>query len=200
MKKLVSLLFVMVMVLMLVACGGKTSGTAGNDATQGTNDKQGVSSEQKAEIDTAIYSENLELTTEDGKVVKLYYDPTVVRFSTGEGPFGAVETYMIDANDIYGSTADVYVKDAESAKAYVDNIIADNGNSIKIGEQEEVKRGGYTIHCYTLNDIESGSWLDEINLIEISSGVVFGLKGYNPSVSEDEGLENLLAAVKFEIQ
>ena len=195
-RKLLSLLIVMVMGMsLLVGCGGNSNENKDNDTLQNIDNVQESTTvenseiEEKEEIDTSIYSEKIELTTGEGKVVSIYYDPTSVTNLSGADWTGKEEINL-------GEMMSIYVTDAESAKAYVDTIIDDNGGNIGIGKQEEIQLSGYTIHYFTLNEPESGAFLDKIWLIELDSDVVcrFMVTG---EVAEGSQLEKELEAIKF---
>lgn len=195
-RKVFSMLLVMVMgISLLTGCGGNSNENKDNDTIQSSDNVQEGTTvenseiEEKEEIDTSIYSEKIELTTGEGKVVSIYYDPASVTNLSGADWTGKEEINL-------GEMMSIYVTDAESAKAYVDTVIDDNGGNIDIGKQEEIQLSGYTIHYFTLNEPESGAFLDKIWLIELDSDVVcrFIVIG---EVAEGSQLEKELEAIKF---
>lgn len=199
-RKVFSMLLVLVMVMvmgisLLTGCGGNSNENKDNDTIQSSDNVQEGTTvenseiEEKEEIDTSIYSEKIELTTGEGKVVSIYYDPASVTNLSGADWTGKEEINL-------GEMMSIYVTDAESAKAYVDTVIDDNGGNIDIGKQEEIQLSGYTIHYFTLNKPESGAFLDKIWLIELDSDVVcrFMVIG---EVAEGSQLEKELEAIKF---
>lgn len=60
--------------------------------------------------------------------------------------------HMFMLGDMYNFS----VADAKTAEDYVDLVILANDGYLEIGEQEEVQFGGHTIHCFRLNEKESG--------------------------------------------
>lgn len=148
--------------------------------------------EEQEEIDTSIYSEKVELVTEEGKKVQVYYDPAVIEYIEGEDWLG---NWSIDLGDLLS----VAVADAESAKGYIDSIISNNGGYLEIYVQEELQLGRYTVHHYRLNDIESGSLAGEEYIIELDSDVVFTFKA-TIFIDEDGSLDTEFNAIKFVVE
>ena len=148
--------------------------------------------EEQEEIDMSIYSEKVELVTEEGKKVQVYYDPTVIEYIEGEDWLG---NWSIDL----GALLSVAVADAESAKGYIDSIISNNGGYLEIYVQEELQLGRYTVHHYRLNDIESGSLAGEEYIIELGSDVVFTFKA-TIFIDEDGSLDTEFNAIKFVVE
>lgn len=198
-RKILSLLLVMTMgMALLVGCGSSDKDTNG-DSNQGNASNVGQdagkedSADEKEEIDTSIYSEKVELVTEQGKKVLVYYDPTVVNCIEGEDWTGK---YAVDL----GEMINVSVADAESAKARVDDIaVTMGGDSVVIGKQEEIPLADYTIHYFTLNDKESGAFYDKMWGIELDSDVVVMFITMD-SVEEGSQLEKELEAIKFVVE
>ena len=188
MKKLLAVLLIM-SIFMLVGCGSNKD--VNNDPSETNNLNVNQNVENKDDFDKSIYSGNFELTTESGKTVKIYYDPTVVEYLAGEDEFGEF-LYL-------GEMSDLSVKDAKSAKEYVDSIISNNDGYLKIGIQEEVEVGGYKVYYFTLNDTESGSFVDKVWAIELGSDVVLTFKCFS-SVEEGSQIETELNAIKFVVE
>lgn len=201
-RKLLSLLLAMTMGMsLLVGCGASDKDTSVDSNLEnesnvsqdtGKDDVTEDTTEEKDEIDTNIYSEKIELTTAEGKTVWVYYDPTIVECIAGEDWRGE---YCVDLGEMLA----VAVTDSESAKAYVDAIISNNGRYLEIGVQEEISLGGYTVHHFRLNDIESGSFAGEEWVIELDSGVVFTFNTII-FVEEDGPLNTELNAIKFVVE
>lgn len=195
-RKLFSLLIVMVMgISLLTGCGGNSNENKDNDTLQSIDNVQedttveNTEIEEKEEIDTSIYSEKVELTTGEGKVVSIYYDPTIVTNLSGEDWTGKEEINL-------GEMMSIYMSDAESVKAYVDTIVDAEGGYIAIDKQEEIQLSGYTIYYFTLNESESGAFLDKMWLIELDSDVVCRFVAIS-EVTEGSQLEKELEAIKF---
>lgn len=186
MKKLITILLVFAMSLSLLAgCGGSDKDT---DVSGDTNQETNNSEEEKVVIDTSIYSEKMELVTEEGQKVQVYFDPTVVNYIAGEDEMGEY-CYL-------GEMINPSVADAKSAQAYVDSIISYNEGYLEVDEQKEFSLGDYTVYYFQLNDTESGGFAGEVWAIELGSDVVLTFN-YMGSVEEGGQLETELAAIKF---
>jgi len=178
-RRILGLLLVLTMgMTLLIGCGGND--TAG-DAAQGNEDVV-----KQEEIDTSIYSESVTVTTEAGKNVQLYYDPTVIDYWDFE-----------DSWFMLGNMRAFDVVDAQSAQAFMDVYLEKMGY-LEISEQEEIQLGGYTVHCYKLIETESGSFIGRYGVIELGSGVVFDF-AYMGELSEETDGE-VLAAIKFVVE
>ena len=188
MKKLLAVLLIM-SIFMLVGCGSDKD--VNNDPSETNNSNVSQNVESKVDFDESIYSENFELTTESGKVVKIYYDPEVVEYIAGEDEFGKF-IYL-------GEMSDLAVKDAKSAKEYIDSIISNNDGYLEIGIQEEIEVGGYKVHYFTLNDTASGSFAGKEWAIELDSDVVLSFRCIT-SVKPGSQIETELNAIKFVVE
>ena len=154
-RRILSLLLVLTMGMsLLVGCGGND--TADDGAAQGNEEVV-----KQEEIDTSIYSESVTVTTEAGKTVQVYYDPSVIDYMDFE-----------DSWFCLGNMRAFDVVDAESAQADIDALL-EREVYLEISEQEEIQLGGYTVHCYKLIETESGSFVGKNGVIELGSGVVF---------------------------
>lgn len=213
-RKILSILLVMTMGMSLLAgCGDKDNGTnggsnqgndsaisedtgndsivsedTGNDSIVNEGIGNDDSTDKQEEIDTSIYSEKIELITGKGQKVQVYYDPTVVNCIAGEDEMGEY-CYL-------GEIEDPSVADAESAQAYVDSIISNNGGYLEIGEQKEISLSDYTVHYFRLNDTESGAFVGKEYIIELGSDVIFYFR-YMGSAEEGGQLDTELDAIKF---
>lgn len=178
--RILSLLLVLTMGMsLLVGCGG--SDAADDGAAQGNEEVV-----QQEEIDTSIYSERVTLTTEAGKTVQVYYDPTVIDYMDFE-----------DSWFMLGNMRAFDVRDAQSAQAFMDAYL-EKEVYLEISEQEEITLGGYTVHCYKLIETESGSFIGRYGVVELGSGVVFDF-AYMDELSEETDGE-VLAAIKFVVE
>ena len=189
MKKLLAVLLIM-SIFMLVGCGSDKD--VNNDPSETNNSNVSQNVENKEDFDKSIYSENFELTTESGKTVKIYYDPTVVNYATGEDWLG--KPYVV-----LGEMSDLSVKDAKSAKEYIDSIISNNDGYLKIGVQEVIEVGGYKVNYFTLNDTASGSFAGKEWVIELDSDVVLSFYCLS-SVEAGSQIETELNAIKFVVE
>ena len=184
MKKILAIVLIMAMsASLLIGCGGSDKDTSA-DVNQENNDSE----EEKVIIDTSIYSEKIELVTEENQKVQVYYDPTVVNCITGEDQMGEY-CYL-------GEMINPSVTDAESAQAYVDAIISYNEGYLEIGEQKEIALGDYVVDYFSLQDTESGGFAGEIWVIELGSNVILTFN-YIGSAEEGGQLDTELAAIKF---
>ncbi len=188
MKKFLAVLLIM-SIFMLVGCGSDKD--VNNDPSETNNSNVSQNVENKVDFDESIYSENFELTTESGKIVKIYYDPTVVEYIAGEDEFGKF-LYL-------GEMSDLSVKDAKSAKEYIDSIISNNDGYLKIGVQEVIEVGGYKVNYFTLNDTASGSFAGKEWVIELDSDVVLSFYCLS-SVEAGSQIETELNAIKFVVE
>ena len=179
-RRILSLLLVLTMGMsLLIGCGGND--TADDGAAQGNEDVV-----KQEEIDTSIYSESITVTTEAGKTVQVYYDPTVINYLDFEDSwFGLGNMRAFD------------VVDAQSAQAFMDAYLEKMGY-LEISEQEEIQLGGYTVYCYKLIETESGSFIGRYGVIELGSGVVFDFAYMAELTEETDG--EVLAAIKFVLE
>lgn len=189
MKKILAILLIMAMsASLLIGCGGSDKDTSGDVNVENNDAENNDAEKEEVVIDTSIYSEKIELVTEEGQKVQIYYDPTVVSYIAGKDEMGE---YCF-----LGEMTNPSVVDVESAQAYVDSIISYNEGYLEIGEQKESSLGDYMVHYFSLKDTESGGFAGEIWAIELGSDVVLTFT-YMGSVEEGGQLDTELNAIKF---
>ena len=178
-QRILSLLLVLTMgMTLLIGCSGND--TADDGAAQGNEDVV-----KQEEIDKSIYSESVTLTTEGGKTVQVYYDPTVIDYIDFE-----------DSWFMLGNMRAFAAHDAESAQAFMDAYL-EKEVYLEISEQVEIQLGGYTVYCYKLIENESDSFIGRYGVIELGSGVVFDFACLELSEETDGAV---LGAIKFVVE
>ncbi len=195
-RKVLSFLFVMTMGMsLLTGCGKGNDSVAEAEVNQNVEDNNDVASE---EVDLSFYEE-MEVTTAEGKSVKIYYDPEII-----ESWYGDTHTnYEAISN---GNSYMFRVEDYESAEEFRENTLQDSQMEDPNAEAtalEELQMGGHTVysfqHTYQHVDIFNDELVDsntKYGIIELDSDVVFSFCIFEEKGSYDE----LLGAIKFTLE
>lgn len=196
MKKLTILFLILAMnISLFIGCGSsdKDNSKEPNQGTEAdTNQDTGTedTTTKEEEIDTSIYSEKVELPTENEKKVVAYYDPTVVECFTGESLNGSPSVEL-------GMMWNIYVTQTATAEDFMNYIISEMGG--EIGKHEECVLSGYAVHYYTVVEPGTENVWDKIYVLELDAGVALNFR-FIGSIEEGSDLEKELGAIKFVVE
>lgn len=218
MKKLLAVLLIISMsVSMLVGCGGTDKDTNKEPNTENSsnmsqntendeikddqikddvtedssNESNNSENVENDEFDENIYSAMIEAITSGGKVVKIYYNPQVVK------KWDIYDNVLLYAHDMNGDLYEFNVGDYVSAEEYINVFIQDNTHlNLKITGKEEIKLGGHAIHSYYL---QGDRRTHGIGVIELASDVVVHFEHKRVNF-EGQDFENVIGAIKFVVE